>query len=217
MASLRTFKKFVDKSQAEDLVLLLKEHQISANFIEVKPSLDAIYGNPETNIEYEIQILKEAFEKVNEILDQEANILVDQLESDHFLFEFTNEELYDLLLKPDEWSEIDQKLAYKILNDRGQNITEELLNSLKRQRYAELEKPEKSQSTWIVLGYISSLLGGILGIFIGWHMWKSTKTLPDGKLVYTFNENDRGHGKFMLIVGSIIFPIMVLLRVLLEM
>lgn len=214
MIQLRTIRKFVDKHQAEDFAAFLKSHGISTKFIEVKPSLDAIYGNVETSIAYEIQIQKENFEKANVILEQQAQEIIDQIDKDHYLFDFTDEELYDILLKPDEWNELDQKLALRILNDRGQNITEELIESLRKQRYSDLKKPEKSQSTWVVLGYISSLLGGFLGIFIGWHMWKSTKTLPDGEMVYSFNESDRNHGKFMLIVGAIILPIILIVRVL---
>ena len=60
--------------------------------------------------------------------------------------------------------------------------------------------------------FMASLLGGFLGIIIGWYIWKSTKTLPDGNKVLSYNANDRKHGRIIFYLGIIIFPIAFALR-----
>ena len=49
------------------------------------------------------------------------------------------------------------------------------------------------QGTWVILGYISSLFGGVIGMFIGSILISAKKTLPDGRVVYVFNEGNRKH------------------------
>jgi hypothetical protein len=56
---------------------------------------------------------------------------------------------------------------------------------------------------WIIVGYITAFLGGVLGIFIGWHLLSFKKTLPDGQRVYEYDTNARKHGQKILIIGIV--------------
>lgn len=185
MNELRRFKKLADHTQASVLVKLLRDNNIKCKLVEVASSWDASFGGGELTRVFEVKILQSDFNRANNILENQAEASISHVDKDHYLFEFTNEELFDILLKPDEWNEFDYKLATKILNDRGENVSEELINSIKNQRIKGLEKPEVSQKTWIYAGYLFSLLGGILGVFIGWHIWRATKVLPDGRKVFS--------------------------------
>ena len=44
------------------------------------------------------------------------------------------------------------------------------------------------QGTWVILGYISSLFGGVIEMFIGSVLISAKKALSDGRVVYVFNE-----------------------------
>ncbi|MDN5202314.1 hypothetical protein QQ008_13090 [Fulvivirgaceae bacterium BMA10] len=65
--------------------------------------------------------------------------------------------------------------------DRGNDVSDEVVELLKNQRINELAKPEGSQKAWIYAEYIIALLGGILGVFIGWHLILFKKTSPNGE------------------------------------
>ena len=69
---------------------------------------------------------------------------------------------------------------------------------------------QKFQSTWVILGYISSLFGGFMGMIIGTILISAKKTLSDGNIVYVFNKRNRRHGKIILYLGSsiLIFSIL---------
>lgn len=99
---------------------------------------------------------------------------------------FSNEELFEILEKSDEWSKFDYVLAQKLLKERGQDINENMLESLKRQRIRELAKPEENQKGWINAGYIFAVLGGLLGILFGWHL--NTHALPLNHYMHYFTQ-----------------------------
>ena len=58
------------------------------------------------------------------------------------------------------------------------------------------------QRTWVIIGYISSLFGGFMGMIIGTILVSAKKSLSDGSIVYVFNEKNRKHGKIIMYLGS---------------
>jgi hypothetical protein len=68
----------------------------------------------------------------------------------------------------------------------------------------------KFQSTWVIIGYVSSLLGGVIGMCIGTIMVSAKKILADGRVVYVFNERSRKHGKIILYLGSAVLILSIL-------
>jgi hypothetical protein len=127
--------------------------------------------------------------------------MLDQVVEDYYLFGFTNEELYEIILKPDEWSSFDYMLSQKILTDRGQPIDEDLVKKIRQQRIDDLSKPEPPQTAWIYFGYFLAVMGGLLGLFIGWYLFTHKKTLPNGQKVLAYSERDQWHGKTIFFIG----------------
>ena len=68
-----------------------------------------------------------------------------------------------------------------------------------------LAKPEESQKSWIIAVYLFSFLGGGVGVIIGYSLWSSKKTLPNGERIYSYKSEDRKHGKNIFIIGLIVF------------
>ena len=207
------FKKFPTLEQANELKELLKENGIESLLADNIPPVDVTFSGNTLQNEFEVRIKQSDFKKAEEILEKNAENLIDQVDKDHYLFEFTDEELYEILLKSDEWNAFDYTLAQKILKKRGKSVDKELLNSLKNERLKDLAKPEENQRPWIIAGYIFSLLGGFLGLIIGYFLWTSKKTLPNGQKVYSYSANDRKHGKYIFYIGLIIAPTALLLKV----
>jgi len=54
----------------------------------------------------------------------------------------------------------------------------------------------------VIIGYISSLFGGFMGMIIGTILVSAKKSLSDGSIVYVFNEKSRKHGKIIMYLGS---------------
>jgi hypothetical protein len=207
------YKKFFEQDQVNGLVDILKENKIPYLVSEDRESLDSLYGDKQFKQQYFVKIKKADFETVDNILINQAHEHLDTVDKDHYLFTFSNEELYDILSKPDEWSEFDFLLAQKILKDKGEQIDKEKIKKLKNERISELAKPDEKNKGWIYAGYILAFLGGLLGLFIGWHLSTFKKTLPNGERVYGYNVNDRSHGNRILIIGLVMLIFWLGLRI----
>jgi hypothetical protein len=196
-----TYKKFNEQEQVEYLTGILKENEIGFEVAEDRDSLDTLYGANHLTKHFYIKIKKEDFAKVDSILLSLMETDLASVDKDHYLFNFTDVELFDILSKPDEWNEADYLLASKILKERGKEINDDTIKLLRAQRISELAKPDEGHRSWMYAGYIFALLGGLLGIFIGWHLSTFKKTLPNGQRVYGYTERDRTHGNRILIIG----------------
>jgi hypothetical protein len=207
-----TFQKFNSKDLVAPLVHLLEENNIAYTVENTAGRFDpsSLNGNP--NEEYSVKIHPENFDVANQLLIDTAKQSI-QGHENHYLKKFSDTELYDILLKPDEWSRNDYVLAQIILKERGKEVNDELLSALRKQRIEDLSRPEPGQKTWIIFGYISVLLGGLLGVFIGLHLYTYKKTLPDGKRVYAYTLNDRNHGYIMFLSGIALFIFWLIVRI----
>ena len=201
------FRRFIVAGQAKKLAEELGNKGIECQLIDNSLSAEITFSS---NIE--LMIRQSDFEKANKILDEKAEILLVDINKEHYLFDFTNDELYDILAKPDAWNPLDYKLAQQILNDRGQVVNEDLLKTLKQARLAELSKPDKGQTVWIIVGYIFSFTISIIGLIIGWYLWKTKKTLPGGEKIYVYSKNDRIHGQLIFLIGIILWPIAIFIK-----
>lgn len=196
-----TFQKFNLKEDAVELATFLRESQIEYRIEDTSSGLDGNFGNSELSKDYLIKLKKEDFEKADVLLLRISSNLVETIDRDHYLHEFTDDELKEIIVKKDEWSHLDFLLAQKILKERGQEILPEEIESHRKQRLEELAKPEKHQATWIAIGYFLAFSGGFLGIFIGWYLKTHKKTLPNGDRVYNYTEADRRNGNRILILS----------------
>jgi len=69
---------------------------------------------------------------------------------------------------------------------------------------------KKFQSTIVILGYISCLFAGLIGMFIGAFILSAKKTLPGGHTPYAFDEKWRKHGKIIVYLGSSVLILSIL-------
>jgi len=202
-----TYQKFNDSALANDLAELLDQHCIPYFIQEETSGFDPSLVMSNAAVDYAVKIKSGDFEKVNLFRKEYEEKNLDSVEKDYYLFSFTDNELMEVLIKADEWSTFDVVLARKILTERGKNISDAEIAAINQNRIEELKAPEPGQATWIIIGYICALMGGVLGLFIGWHLKSHKKTLPDGEKVYAYTEQDRWHGKvifYLAIIGTII-------------
>ena len=198
---LLTFQTFTSPQLAEPIIAVLKENNIPYELEEDKLYYDPSNLGGSAKAAYHLRIPNSDFEKTEKLLVKSA--ATTELDEQHYLKSFTDEELMEILLKPDEWSRTDYNLATSLLVIRGKQVNESLLEALRKQRIDDLAKPEENNRIWIITGYVSSILGGLLGIFIGLHMCTAKKTLPNGQRVYMFKKEDRNQGFYIFITGIV--------------
>ena len=207
------FQRFNSEAELEKCVKILIENNIEYLIEDVSINLDPVLSSNKLGIEFLLKIDQVNFEKANNILDELYSFEIDEIESDYYLFSFSDDELLDVIIKSDEWNKFDVQLAQKILKEKGKGLSVIEIEQIQRERILDLSKPEKKQSDWIFIGYISSLLGGFLGIFIGWHLLTFKKTLPNGDRIYNYSNEDRKHGNQILIIGFLSIIVWIIIRI----
>ncbi|MCB2377713.1 hypothetical protein LGH70_08980 [Hymenobacter sp. BT635] len=203
MADFVSYQQFPNPEVAAPLLELLRRHEVAFETEFDKPRFDASFANNATSTYFVVKLHPEDFETARALEEAQNQELTSQVAPDHYLFAFTDEELMDVLLRPDEWNSFDVTLARQILQDRGKTISPEAARLLRQQRNADLAQPEPSQKAWIAWGYLTAVLGGLFAFFIGWHLHTHRKTLPDGRKVHAFTPGDRAHGLRIMVLGAL--------------
>jgi hypothetical protein len=197
---------FATEEEADALLALLKENNMTYNV-----AVDQHQMGDSLNLEIQnrgitavhVQVLPRDKANGDKLVEIMAGKEVQAIEEDDYLSKFSDEELLDVLKKPDEWNRTDYQLALKFLRERGQEITDEHLQALATARITELSQPNPMSSSMITLGYLLCLLGGIVGIMVGIQLYSSNKRLPDGRKTYAYSPQVRSHGARILALGSV--------------
>ena len=198
-----TFRKFNDIELAKEIAGRLEQGNIQFLLEDNSRFFDPSFANSTLDSDIRIKLRPVDFVKGDKILEDFYSASLDKVDNDYYLLSFTDEELMEIVSKPDEWGAYDYQLAQKLLKERGLEIKPEVAQLLKKQRINDLARPDKPHKYWIYAGYISAILGGLFGIIIGWTLGYFKKTLPDGQRVHAFGEKDRKHGQNILLIAII--------------
>lgn len=158
MSEFVTYEKFATIGELKEFVELLQENNIPYELEEDVQLFDASFANISHHRDYRIQLLPQDFQRVDELRNKQADIELSEIDPEYYLFQFTDEELIDLISKQDEWSPFDFQLARKILKNRGKEISSEEIHELKEQRIEQLSQPEKDSKPWVIIGYVCAFL-----------------------------------------------------------
>ena len=217
MSAFRQYQSFISAEAAQPLIELLFKHGLLFETGYDKPAYDPKMAFNETETRFVVRLKPTDFEAAHALEDQTSEALAATADPDHYLFGFTDEELFEVLVKRDEWSSFDVALAGRILRQRGRDITPDTVRLLRQYRAVELTKPEASQKTFIIAGYAMALLGGILGILIGLNLLYAKKKLLDGTQGPAYSETDRAHGFRIIVLGFVVALAAFVVRVKLQM
>jgi hypothetical protein len=139
----------------------------------------------------------------------ESEYLKISLPENHYLLTSTDDELAEIVGQSSEWSAFDVAHARRLISERGIDLKKvedkaaEHLNQLRRGRPA---------SKWLIFfGWLSSVLGGVIGLGIAWSLCHMKEKTPHGEF-YTYDEKSRAIGKKMLRVAVAVFATVLVLR-----
>ena len=198
-----TFRKFSSLEEAEWILATLKEGGISTQVYDASPPVDLTFSVNKSQNEIRVRLKQIDFEKANSILERQAQAQVEDIPDDHYLHDFSDEELIEIVEKRDEWSRMDFLFAQKLLADRGKQLTSEEIEKFRLKRIEELKRPEVGHKGWLRFGYTCAVLGGFLGMFIGWFHWKFKKTIATGERMLAYDDQTRKTGERIFWLGVV--------------
>ncbi|MBE5321353.1 hypothetical protein IM793_19480 [Pedobacter sp. MR2016-19] len=196
-----TFQRFNDRAAALALAETFRENGIECGLEDVSENFDVSFANNEINKDFRIKLKPADFERADTLLLQLAEKDLADIDPGYYIFDFSNEELKEIIEKQDEWSSLDFLLAKKILKERGVEVNVSQIQTFKEKRLEALAKPVESPKVLIVAGYILAFFGGLIAIIIGAYLRTHKRTLPNGERVFGYAASDRAHGERILIIG----------------
>ncbi len=212
MNAFTTFRQFDTLQEAESVLLpLLVQAGIPHEVVPEYPPVLAGFREANPEKKYAVRLDQADFGRVQNLLLRKAVLeTLTDAEPDHYLFDFTTDELLEIVRKPDEWSAFDVILTRQILHQRGVPVSDEQMQGLVQERFQALATHEKPASFWLVAGFMLAILGGLGGILIGLNYFNDKKRLPNGQPVYTYDDATRRKGRLMLLIGGVVFGLLVL-------
>lgn len=222
-----TYKKVYDKVELDSFLDLLKTNDIPFEVEDVLRNFNPAMTPRDGSIEMRVKILSSYFDEVRRLETEELKPLLDNVESDYYLFSFSNNDLKDLIKNGSEWSLFDVLLAEKILQDKGDTPYDYDLETLKNEnRIFYFEEKSLSTSQFLIilfifvfLPFLGYLFGKIIlelltliGFILGMSFVTQKKTFPDGSQKYVYDKSARSKGKIIaFITGFILIFIFVML------
>ncbi len=198
------FETFPDQEQAAPVLRILDESGIPYVFEENRVGFDPSFAH---NVMYQAWVLKlpsDRFEEARRCLEEAFSHHDVQLPQDHYLREFSIEELLDLMAKADEWSELDVVMARQMLDEKGSGLSDAQVEAMRQARRTELALPAVAATPMVIAAYFLSLIGGVPGILMGWVLKNSTKTTAFGDKVPNYDPASRAHGGRAMMLGAVV-------------
>ena len=206
-------KKFKSINEADELAGFLKEHGVNPIVENNIPNFDVSFANNTINQDYLVYVLTDEFDKANQILEAYSKSFLADLPQDHYLYDFKEEELMEVITNKDEWSEIDFHLARKLLADKGIEFGEKEIEQFRQDKLAEEIKPKELKTGAFVAWLIASIFFPLVGLVAGAVFWTSKKQLLDGKRYFTYSKKSRALGRDIFMVSAVLLAILFFVRI----
>ncbi|QDA59553.1 hypothetical protein [Hymenobacter jejuensis] len=214
MDELVTIQSFPTLEQTADITTVLAEYGIPFHLDNTRLVPANVLMQREIVEEVRVQVRRADLAHVRALLEEHAEATLADPPADYYLYTFTDQELLDILARPDEWSPNDYVWARRLLRTRGRGVPARETEIMRAHRTQQLARPHDASSKHLALGYALALLGGVIGIGIGWGLRASTVLLPDGRRVPQYSHESRRHGLFIMILGSVMLTLLWALRLL---
>ncbi|HEX8356523.1 MAG TPA: hypothetical protein VF610_03890 [Segetibacter sp.] len=195
------FDKYFTKEDARFYYRLFLSNELHPVMDKPKETFDAIFGNSQMDLQYILRLPADDFARASAVLEQE--IRKHELPDDYYLHEMDNQELYEILLTPKEWSRQDVIGAKILLESRNFLIGKD---QLVRDKAAQKEKDKQKQKIslpLLILFYIISPVGAFLPVFTGIVIYILKDTDVDGNKDFVFSNNYRRHGVLLAVIGTL--------------
>lgn len=200
----KSFRIFHQEEQAQETLSILEEANIDCALKVTPPGFNAIFATT-SNYEAELFVNSDEFQNAKVVLVASAGNEADAIDQSHYLYDFTDVELYEVFFHKGEWNELDVEIAERILSERGVTNFDLLKEELFLQNPKKYQTPQKSKVAWIITGYFFAIFLTLIGICIGIYISTKKHKLPDGSVVHRFSRPDQIQGQVIALIGLVVF------------
>lgn len=210
MPDFLTYSKFHTKEEAEEFVTLLDRNNIIFDIEQTTRTLDNVYIGEDPDPRFLVKVLPEQFDQVDKLMEAKTKDELDQVNPSYYLFNFSINELKDVLSNPEEWNYFDQALAKKLLEERG----EEEMSLPEPVTVHEMDtiKPSKLAPGWLVAVYLMIPLMPFLSVIASIMLLYANRPKKDGTKQYFYDGQTRGHALIILVLSVLYSLYLIFIR-----
>ncbi len=165
MEELLAYQTFSLKSEATEVAERLRKAGIIAEIVEKAVGLGGVFVGSNYADGYILRISAADFSKANSILYDSNSIAPESISPDHPLNAMSNDELKDIVAKPDEWGADNYNIAMALLKSRDMTISEKELAEMREERIAVLSERKHMNPALLFVGYFTALSPVIANLF----------------------------------------------------
>ena len=206
MSTFATYRTFIDPEMAEELTRVLDEHGIPYRIERDKPPVDLAFTADQTHERILIAIPPDLFVPADKAQESMTPGAAEDVDKDHFLHDFSDDELVDVLHKASEWHPADVIIARRLLEARGLEVDDAELEQKQAEHLEKQRQPIRASFALIAAGFIFSFLGGLIGLGIGWSLVSMKERDATGKTYHRYDHRSRDLGRCMIFLGLAALP-----------
>ncbi|MEO6036959.1 MAG: hypothetical protein ABIQ93_01015 [Saprospiraceae bacterium] len=199
------YDRFQSVEDAQYLVALLQENAVPHQVEQPSRIVDSVFTGEGFVPKVFVRVHFSDFKKINWLIEQDTLRLIREHKIDlagHFLAEFSNQELIEVVNKPDEWNFDTATIARYLLQTRGVQYSEKQIAEKKEERLAEVRKPRSGSRIRIIALFVIGFLGAyfwgflflLLALPMGLYYWRDLSVDLNGGRFYTFDQPTRNLG-----------------------
>src|SRR5882762_8223486 len=114
-----SYRQFTDRESAEEITALLTENNIEYRLQDNLHYYVKAIAAHQIDFAVILNIKTDDFPKADKILEVYYSKEIDDVDKSYYLFDFTDEELKEIISNPYDWGNSDFQLAKKILKEKG--------------------------------------------------------------------------------------------------
>lgn len=201
MDDLITFKSFYEMEEAESLRDFLLSKGIDCRVQKQKVLLDTVYVGHSGDKTIFLVMKQADFARANQLIDEEIRARISEIGPDYYLYSFTDEELMEIINKPDEWNNQDLLIAQDLLAKRDKVVTDREIVQTRETRKQALAEPQETGVAFLVASYVFTLVFPAYGVILALFLLNTKTVLPDGTRVYAYTAYTKLHAKILMAFG----------------
>lgn len=121
----------------------------------------------------------------------------------------SNKDLIEIYVNADNYQPEFVNQVYEELTKRGVSLDQYIAENEAKSHTLNLllEQGRKGNEVYLILGFNSAFLGGVIGIIAGYTFSQSKQDGPSGERFYTYDKQTRDKGRIMMTIGVFVFLI----------
>ncbi|MEL6672179.1 MAG: hypothetical protein AAFR61_08295 [Bacteroidota bacterium] len=206
----RTYQKFQNQEDAQWWISLMESNDIPFEFENISSGLDPSIFGGELMQEWVLRLPGDRFQDMHHILKDQVVHEIDSLDSSYYLFQFSLEELEDVLVEVGNWNPLDVQMAQELLRRKGIDYTYEEIDQLQQEHLRQLRKAQPADTFTLFIGYLAAIMGGLGALMVGHYLQSTKRVDPMGKRFYLFDQASRKQGRTIYRIGLVMFFVWVI-------